>query len=130
MRKINSVKSAKRDAICIVALIILGTIIYLASSNNKKEEYPKVKMMPLTNPVNEINIDGVIYSVPEGYTLVMTGDSIYGYGEKVIITKANPKEDLMDNNAYIMDGETYRTYPVTITPEVRKEKSKEITKSE
>ncbi len=128
MRKINFVKSAKRDVIYILVMVILGTTVYLASSNNKKEEYPKVKMMPLTNPVNEINIDGVIYSVPEGYTLVMTGDSIYGYGEKVIITKANPKEDLMDNNAYIMDGETYRTYPVTITPEVRKEKSKEITK--
>lgn len=124
MRRINFVKSAKRDVIYILVMVILGTTVYLASSNNKKEEYPKVKMMPLTNPVNEINIDGVIYSVPEGYTLVMTEDSIYGYGEKVIITKANLKEDLMDNNAYIMDGETYRTYPVTITPEVRKEKSK------
>ena len=86
-------------------------------------------MMPLPNPITEITIDGIPYEVPDGYTIIETENGFYGYGEMAIITETDIEKDLMDDKAYIINGETYRVYPVTKTLEV-KEKGKELTKSE
>lgn len=129
MSNTNTGKVAKNIVMgVLVAGILIGSYL-LVKNVTKKERYPKVKMIPVVDPITEYTIDGITYTVPDGYTIVRTDNGICGYGKKVIITEININEDLMDDNAYIIGNETYHVYPVMIEPEI-KEKESELVKSE